>query len=230
MSSASDDLVPLFDAGKGSAVGFRQGVVMTWDPLNAANSVFVAGATLTDLPILNTNEALLLQPGSVVGILTAGSSWFILGRITTPRTPEAASALQMVSGGVKAAQKLGTVNTSSTAWQSLTGPVVETTIGSSGKALIIVGASLNYGTTNSTNTEGGQVGCAVSGATASSNLGTADDFFNVNMASTVGRQLTHVMLVEGFNPGVHTFTHQVAAFVSGRVCNFDRRSLVVFAL
>ncbi len=76
-------------------VGFRQGVVRTWDPLTARNTVEIGGTVFENLPILNTVEASLLQPGDVVGIEVTGrgvGSWYIKGRITIPGTPQATSA------------------------------------------------------------------------------------------------------------------------------------------
>jgi hypothetical protein len=83
-------LAPPRDTGPG--VGFRQGLVQAWDPATGSNQILVAGGTLTDVPILNTGEAVALKVGHVVGLLTAGGSWFILGRITTPGDPNFASA------------------------------------------------------------------------------------------------------------------------------------------
>ena len=80
----SDDLAPLFTPGAAPAVGFRQGVVVTWDGVTFANEVTVGGSTLTNLPVLNLSDSASIVPGDVVGILTFGSSWAILGRFTVP--------------------------------------------------------------------------------------------------------------------------------------------------
>lgn len=232
MSYASDDLVPLLAPPPQSGLGFRQGVILTWDQTTAENTIQVAGATLTNLSVLNTSEAQLLSPGDVVGILTAGPSWFIMGRITVPATPAAATALSLVSNRITSDQVSGTVATSSSTFQSLSGPVVSNVrIGPSGKALVMVGASVNYVTTNNLNTEGGYAGVAVSGATTiSAGFNAVDEAFNLNATATVNGQLSFTTLIEGLNPGLHTFTHQVCAFTSGRSCNFSDRILTVFAL
>lgn len=236
MSYRSDDLTPLLAAQPPAGLGYRQGVVVAWNPATAENQVDVGGTLVDNLPILNTSEALLLQPGDVVGILTAGrsaSSWAILGRLTIPGTPQAASALSMVSSRIRAAQALGTVTTSSTTWQSLGGPVIpDVRVGQSGKALVMVDASVNYGTATAANTEGGEVSFEVTGATiiSASASNSATDALNLNTTSTVNGQLGRSILLEGMTPGLHTFTHMVRAFTPGRSCNFDRRSIVVFAL
>src|SRR5688500_10078081 len=101
----TDDLVAALappPASGGAAVGYRQGVIRSYDQTTGANTVEVGGALLTNLSLLNTSEALLLTPGAVVGVLTAGPAWFILGRVTVPCTPEALSALSMISSRIVA--------------------------------------------------------------------------------------------------------------------------------
>lgn len=80
----SDDLAPLLAPAPAPAVGYRQGVVVAWDSVTFANQVSVGGATVTNLPLLNSSDASLIVPGDTVGILTFGSSWAILGRFTVP--------------------------------------------------------------------------------------------------------------------------------------------------
>ena len=82
MSYASDDLAPLLASQPATGAGYRQGVVLAWDPTTAANTIDVGGALINNVPVLNTSESLLLQPGDVVGLLTAGASWCVLGRLT----------------------------------------------------------------------------------------------------------------------------------------------------
>lgn len=80
----SDDLAPLFTPGATPAVGFRQGVVVTWNGVTFANEVTVGGSTVVNLPVLNLADSASIVPGDVVAILTFGSSWAILGRFTVP--------------------------------------------------------------------------------------------------------------------------------------------------
>jgi hypothetical protein len=79
----TDDLTPLFDTGQ-PGVRFRQGTVTAWNASTGANTIDVAGGTLTNVSILNTGEAIALKAGHVVGLLGQGSTWFIIGRITPP--------------------------------------------------------------------------------------------------------------------------------------------------
>ena len=87
----TDDLTPLFDSGQ-PGVRFRQGTVLTWDSETGENTIDLAGATLTDVPVLNTSEATALKAGHIVGLLGQGSAWFIIGRVTPPNSADFAGA------------------------------------------------------------------------------------------------------------------------------------------
>lgn len=91
MAGPSSDLSSLFPpAAAGAQLG--QGTIQTWDPLTGSNTVAWAGGLLTDVPILNTAEAITFKPGHVVVLLGGGNSWFIIGRVTAPGDPNFASA------------------------------------------------------------------------------------------------------------------------------------------
>jgi hypothetical protein len=66
------------------AVKFRQGSVVSWDPVTNANTIQVGAALLTDLPALDNGAAAVPVVGDVVGILSTGNTMFILGRIVRP--------------------------------------------------------------------------------------------------------------------------------------------------
>jgi hypothetical protein len=87
----TDDLSGLFGGGP-AGLRFRQGTVLTWNPSTGENTVDLAGGTLTNVPIINTAEAVALKPGHVVGMLGQGRTWFILGRVTPPNDPNFAGA------------------------------------------------------------------------------------------------------------------------------------------
>lgn len=87
----SADLSPLF-APTGPGVRFGQGLITAWNAETGENTVEWAGGTLTDVPILNTGEAVALRAGHVVGMLGQGLTWFIIGRITPPNDPNFAGA------------------------------------------------------------------------------------------------------------------------------------------
>ncbi len=164
----SDDLVPLFGSIPPASVGYKQGLVLAWDPLTAQNTIMVdGGIEFTDLAILNTAEASILQPGDVVGILTTGRSarsWMILGRVTVPGTPAATSAYSAMFS--RTASAVGTASlmfsgtdtggfvTAATISGSATeASVSDVLIGSSGSCLTIVACRMIV-VPNSTATSG----------------------------------------------------------------------------
>lgn len=142
----SDDLVPLFTRHPAPGAGFRQGVVISWDPDTAENVVDVGGTLMVNLPCLNTSEASLLAEGDVVGVMTFGATWAILGRFIYPGTPEAVSSIQSITNRIKAHDLFGFGTRNSTAYGDLTGtdpgPEVTIRIGSSGRALVFWGAEM----------------------------------------------------------------------------------------
>jgi len=76
-----DDLTALLGKPDRPDSGFRQGTVLAFDPESGANTIAVAGGILTDLPVLNIGDLVLIVPGDVVVLLRLRSSWAILGRI-----------------------------------------------------------------------------------------------------------------------------------------------------
>jgi hypothetical protein len=243
MSYASDDLVPLLAPQPGPNVGYRQGIVVEWNSATAENVINVAGTLVPNLPILNTNEALQLSAGDVVGILTSGQgagSWAILGRLTIPGTPEAASALRVVSSRITAAFNVGqgTLTVPQPVYTDLTGtavgPSVTATISSSGKALVMFGCETAWGAPVAEGL-GAYASVAVSGATtiaASASWGVGHDVNPVNEAETFTAGKFH--LFTGLNPGEHTFTMKYRVYtVSGTgtpTVTFREREIAVFAL
>jgi len=82
--SRSDDLQPLLTGSPPTAIGFRQGVVVSWDPVTYANYIQVGTALLYNLPVFTSTDAALIAEGDTVTILTFGTTWAILGRFTVP--------------------------------------------------------------------------------------------------------------------------------------------------
>lgn len=87
----SADLSSLFTPSA-PGVRFGQGLVTAWNPNTGQNTIEWAGGTLTDVPILNTGEAVALRAGHVVGMLGQGLTWFIIGRVTPPNSADFAGA------------------------------------------------------------------------------------------------------------------------------------------
>lgn len=82
----SDDISTLISAASkpNNDIGFHQGRVIAWDQATSKNMISMAGAVLTDVPVLNGTEPLLLKEGDIVGMLRFKTSYFVLGRIIVP--------------------------------------------------------------------------------------------------------------------------------------------------
>lgn len=74
-------------------VGFRQGTVVAFNQSTGANTISVAGAVLTDLPVVSSSESLEITAGDVVVLMRLKSSWCILGKVVVPGGVLASSAL-----------------------------------------------------------------------------------------------------------------------------------------
>jgi hypothetical protein len=241
----SNDLAALLVQRQPTGVGFRQGVVLAWNPDTAQNTVDVGGVVLTDVPILNTSESRLLTPGAVVGILTAGSSWMILGRVTVPNTPDAASALAMISQRIVAASDPAQGTRSSSSFGDLTGaavgPSVTVTISSVGRAALVFW-SAGYGEPDDLSwqprsTAG--ISVEVSGATSIAASGDYSLGHNMQFpeAPNPGNALTFssfqnslMHLFTGLNPGSTNFTMKYRNLAGTTDCRFETREIAVFAL
>lgn len=223
-------LAPPVPHGPGVPMTYRQGLVLAWNPLTAENSVRVGGVDLTDLPILNTSEALLLAPGAVVGIAVAGQTWMILGRVTVPGTPSAASALRLLSDRLVAAEDETQGSRTSSTFGDLSGaeagPTVEATVTGSGKALVIVSALL---ATGGDTYSGGLMGYTIAGATT--RAASVPNSLEVSMSSEAfAGGVSRVILETGLNPGEHTFTAAYASAANGVSFTAENRVLAVMAL
>jgi hypothetical protein len=239
----SDDLVPLLTApAAGPGVGFRQGVIVTWDQATAANTVRVGNSLLTNLPILNTSEAAILQAGDVVGILTAGRTWGILGRFTIPGTPEAVTALSALRTASDSVATTENYSSSSFGDLATYGPEVSIAVGASGRVLVTLSAAMEYEALRGfgLNSAGAMMSFEVSGANTliafqtravrgriqyrSAQVPTFDtDLLGILDASKV-------VLLEGLNPGLTTFTAKYAIYGASSPVSFANRVISVQAI
>jgi hypothetical protein len=241
----SADLVPLLageNAGRG--VGFRQGTIVAWDPDTAENVVQVGTSLLENLPALNTSEASLLAPGDVVGILTAGGSWAILGRLIIPGSPEAASSIRSITNRIQASEDTSNGTRNSTSWGDLTGtsvgPAVTVRIGTSGRALAFWSAEIGQ-TAGYQRLTTPHVGVEVSGATtrAPSDVNALNANVGFPASGAAGAatvdfwiQAAMMHLFTGLTPGSTTFTlkYRHDTVDPSRAVNFQAREIAVFAL
>lgn len=231
----SEDLAPLLAAQPAPGVGFRKGVIVSWNPLTAENVVRVGGTEMANLPIVASNfEVAQIQPGDAVGIQVVGNgaaaTMYIIGRITLPGTPGAASALGLTARGATVA---ASQNTTSTTYVNLatTGPAVTVTIGASARVQIILSA---VATAFNDITVGGLLGGAMGFDASGANTATAADsqalFFGIELAANKGSDFgaSRLVLLEGLNPGSTTFTAKYRN--RGLSCNFRDRHIFVMPL
>lgn len=226
---AGDDLAPLFGPPPAWRP-YRQGIVLTWNQATAENTVVVEGQVFTDLPILNTSEALLLGPGDVVTITSMGTgakSWAILGRLTIPGSDAAATALDAIR--TKSVTTVDYENRSTYIWGDLTtvGPVVtNVNIGPSGRCLVFITSTIILLGASG----GGEMAYAITGATTVPTGDNPPALAYYGPAGS-GPTATRLVLQEDLNPGVHTFTAKYMAEMDpGGEARFGGRNLTVIPL
>lgn len=153
MSFASDDLTPLFAPQQPPAgMGFRQGIIVEWNPLTAENTVDVGGTLMTNLTVFNTSEIKVLAPGDTVGVAVVGQNaktFGILGRMLIPGTADAAKIIDTMRGGSVVADFVE-ADAAFTGEQATPadlpgsfGPQLTVTVGSSGRLLVIGSAKID---------------------------------------------------------------------------------------
>lgn len=238
----SDDLVPLLKPDAGKPVGFRQGVVVSWDQETAENTILVGGSLMENLPILNTSEAAILAEGNVVSILTAGSTWGILGRFTIPGTAEAVSALSAIKVQSDSVNTPEATTSGSFTDLATPGPEVVATIGPTGRAVLILSAQITL-----TVPTGGGI---TSVQAQMSFIGTGANVFPTGTYQSMAGQLwynssqsggfdtsietkTHMsktFLLEGLSPGSTTFTAKYRRASGAGTLSFDDRNMTVLPL
>lgn len=81
-SGRPDDLVALLTPPRERELSVTQGTLTAWDSVTHANTVSVNGASLSDLAIVGDPAALIVD--SVVLLLRARNTYYVLGRITYP--------------------------------------------------------------------------------------------------------------------------------------------------
>ena len=243
----SDDLVPFLtspaSAGGSKGVGWTKGEIVSWNQQTAENIVLVRGVLVENVPILNTSEAALLQVGDVVGLLSFGSTWGILGRFTIPGTPEAVSALGALRTQSQNIPAIDTITSGTFAAAPVTpGPEVTIVVGPSGRLLVFVSAlmySQQSGTAGNSYQEGGLMSFALSGANtlAAAANRALRQYSTVNITGSASNftgaiGATRAILLEGLNPGLTTITamYMRETFSGTITCNFYDRNITAMAL
>lgn len=214
-------------------MNFRKGVIKSWNSSTAENVVTVDGNDFTNLPILNTDEALLLTTGSVVGIVDLGSSWAILGRFTIPATADAASALAAIQTYSQLIDVFETTTSGTYGDLATVGPTLTVTVPPSGRVWVLLSVRIGW---SAQNAGGGKCSVAMSGANSQSASDTGYPVASCFLSLSGGVTTTHFVRTSsshvfvGLNPGDTTFTLKYAATTAGNQCDFTTREMIVIPL
>lgn len=244
--SSDEDLGELFappPASPSLDMRYRQGRIITFDPVTLENTVDVGGSTMTNLPLLGVGESTLLAPGSIVGITSVQSlrgtaTWAILGRMVTPNTTDAFDAISLLSSWV-ATESIEIQETrSSTSYGDLTtpGPSVTVNVRQTGRLLIMMSSQIQFIDLDPTDSGGGAVTVEMSGANTLSPASaegpiriTMDWGGNTLANSAMQGTYTQTVVYEGLSAGLTTITMKYKSKF-GEATDFGRRTLTVFTL
>jgi len=245
MVNRFEDLAPLVaptGVARGSTVGFRQGVVESWNPNTAENTIRIGGTLFTNLPSLaSSSEVLLIKPGDVVSIkVVSGNSAFdtmyIEGRVTVPGTPQAGSFMELF--GAKVSIVASSQSTTSSTYGDLAtvGPVIQDVlVGKTGRLLVLWGCMIEEVSTDLA--RGGSMSFEVSGATSLPAdtsrryeiSHTDDGILNGSLSASSNNLFCRALaghLLEGLNPGLHTLTAKYRSGNAGRTVRFSSRIMI----
>jgi len=238
-----DELDPLFEGDPSRAaqpVAFRQGTVIAWNQIDATNTIQVGRSQFTNMPILASSaEVMLMVPGDTVGIQVVGTGasaqMYIIGRITSPGTAQAATALNMI--GAQVGEALSQLSTTSTSWVDLSGgPSVTVTVRPSGRVLVLFSCQIGW-LIAASGAVGGGCAVDVSGANTISASGTAETNQQVRAQIEEGGATSNtgifgagsMRLFQGLNPGATTFKLRYKSRY-GQSIDFDNRIICAIPL
>lgn len=87
----TSDLAALLTPPPSAGVQFSQGKILSWDRIELRNQIEWRGITLTDVPMVEGLNNLVLKEGDVVGMLgwapensKGVGSWWIIGKLSNP--------------------------------------------------------------------------------------------------------------------------------------------------
>lgn len=202
--------------------GFHTGVILAWDEVSQTNSVLVNNATVNNLRTVQGGIGILYSPGDTVMIVRKQTQYFVLGKIAAPGGNNANQIQGQYIGTSEA-----TASTSKTTLPT-PGPQVTVQIGSSGRALVMVGAFLQSTSPASGTYYGGAVYVDLTGATIISNkVQIIKNMQSVTSGSGFSETASAVQLVTGLNPGSTTFTCYYSAGPAAISTTFSSRTLTV---
>jgi hypothetical protein len=236
------------EPGPSQPVGFRQGEIVTFNPVTLSNTVLVGGTVLADLPLLGVGEVTLLVPGAIVGLTTIGDdtkTMYIVGRIVKPNTTEATTAIGLLNSQIFADQVPEQDTCTSTAFADLAhfGPQVSVPVRATGRLLILCTAQIQWLTGFIANVDmGGYVTITMAGANVMTTTTAANRLlpaFNVSehmapAGTTVSEAAqvctTAAAVFDGLNPGSTVVTMKYVNQYAGISVDISRRTLTCIAL
>ena len=213
-------------------VRYRQGTVIAFNPVTLENTVDVGGTAMVNLQVLGVADAAALRPGAVVGLVAVESSrgittYAILGRLVTPGSPGATDTITATSQRIYTDTVATNEGTSSGSFTDLAtiGPAVTATIGASGRALVILGASMAMPN------KAGAMGFEVSGASSlAADLTRSLALGDNDPTHSVAAFMSRVVEVSGLTPGENVFTAKYMQIYGSTDSEFQDRNITVFAL
>jgi hypothetical protein len=110
----SNDLSSLFGppaAGPALAAAYRQGTVISFNPVDGTNTVNVSGTVLTNLPMLLTGAETDYSVGDHVMLLVLGNTYMIVGKVAVPGSSSYASASQAFASSSNVVTNVGSSTT-----------------------------------------------------------------------------------------------------------------------
>lgn len=241
------ELDPLFEPpadGGTQQLLYRQGTIIAFDLVTGDNVVNVGGTQMQDLPLLGIAEAATLAPGSVVGIVSTGKEYAILGRFARPNTAEYGKALTQLGDSIQTAfdSSTGTITGTSTYIDlspGTVGPTVAVNVGLSGKLLVTVGCMGEYTNGPDPAPYDQIMGFRMSSAASGANSWGGDGqwsliFYDQSLDTTTkrlgGMRAVAQHLFTGLNPGLTVITAKYSKPTLGGTATARDRLLVAQAL
>jgi len=266
----ADDIASLMVPQASPGVRYGLGTIISWNPETFENVIEYNGLQVTNMKLLGGTDALSYAAGQVLMLMFIDSSGsagitqgIILGRLFTPGTDNAEALVDFLRGTlarqisaeifvdrIHPAYDPAIAQRDSIDWGDPTngaavGPAVTGVEIVTGSALIIVGANIEFSTSNnaanSTPRVAGVIGVEISGATSVA----PDEETGVSAQSFKSRSGGAVALVDGIvnvstvsaiyfqtglNPGKHDFALKYRKWLStSDYVNVDQRSITVFA-
>lgn len=232
--------------GQGSAVEYGQGTVVEWNSETAENIIRYKGEPLENLPMINSADVLVTQPGDQVAIMSwapaggSGAIW-IMGRLIVPGSDAAERSIdfmraalarnvaaEILASRIHTAEVSGTITVTSTANVPNGGPILpDIEISPTGMAVVLTGVGIDLSANGSGN--GGEVVVAVDGADSATTFGRSAFLGSVDSVS-FQHNATGVFVLSGLTEGLHTFEMWYSVLAGSTEARFYDRQLIVIAL